>query len=675
MKNVAFVQARVNSSRYPRKILKKIHQKTLLEILLLRLKKSKKLSKIVVCTSRNSSDDEIVKISKKLKVDFFRGDEKNVLKRFYEASKIFKSENIVRITSDCPLTDPKLIDQMLNAHIRLKMDYTSNTNPPTFPDGMDIEIFRTKVLRKISKIAKTSYEREHVTILMKKSKILKKYNFESEENFSQLRVTIDYYEDYLVLKDIFKFFKGNLYFDHLKIITMLKEKKSTKDKNKMYIRDEGSKMTRSQKLWKTASGIIPGGTSLFSKNPNLFLPTKWPTYFSKTKDCYVWSIDNKKYLDLSYMGVGTNILGYNNKTIDKAVLNAVKKGNLSTLNSPEEVLLAKKLVELTPWADMVKFTRSGGEANAIALRISRASSKRNKVLFSGYHGWHDWYLAANISKKNSLNNHLMNNVPINGVPKNLSKNVVSFKANDFKDFKLQIKKNKDIGTVFMEIARNKYPSKSYLKKIRKICDEKKIVLIFDECTTGFRECMMGMHNKFKIYPDIAVYGKSLGNGYAINAIVGRKEIMENANKTFISSTFWTERIGFTAALSALDQIEKKEPWKHVIKLGKIIKHKVKVLSKKHKIKVDIFGIDSIPSFKFSYKSDLEYRTFLTQEMLKKNILATNAIYLCCKHKKSHFLKYFKILDNVFKIISKCEKRQILIEKMLKSPTRISGIRN
>ena len=246
--------------------------------------------------------------------------------------------------------------------------------------------------------------------------------------------------------------------------------------------------------------------------------------------------------------------------------------------------------------------------------------------------------------------------------------------NNLKDFK-KIRDNKDIGTVFMEVARVNYPSKKYLLNIKKICSENKITLIFDECTTGFRECMLGLHNKYRVYPDIAVYGKSLGNGYAINAVVGTNEVMTYANNTFISSTFWTERIGFTAGLKTLEELQKVKPWKKIISTGKYIKKNIKKISVKNKININIFGIDSLPSFKFNYKNDLAYRTLLTQEMLKHKILATNAIYVCYKHEKKHLKKYFKILNNVFKMIKKCEQNKNLINILLKSPVRISGIRN
>ena len=156
-------------------------------------------------------------------------------------------------------------------------------------------------------------------------------------------------------------------------------------------------LSKSEKMWSRAIRVIPGGNSMVSKNPNMFVPNKWPTYFTKAKGCYVWDLDKRKYTDISLMGVGTNILGYSNSKIDKKVLQIVKAGNISSLNSYEDVLLAEKILSFNAWADKVLFARTGAEANSISIRLSRIYTGKEKIAFCGYHGWHDWYLAANIN--------------------------------------------------------------------------------------------------------------------------------------------------------------------------------------------------------------------------------------------------------------------------------------
>ena len=217
----------------------------------------------------------------------------------------------------------------------------------------------------------------------------------------------------------------------------------------------------------------------------------------KAKGCYIWTLENKKLLDLSLMGCGTNTLGYSVKKIDNSVIRRIKNSNMSSLNCTEEVFLAKKLIQIHPWAEQVKFARTGGEANAIAIRIARAiQPKRQNVGICGYGGWHDWYLAANLKNKSSLNNHLFKNLEAIGVNKNLENTSFVFKYNNIESVKKLIK-DKKIGIILMEVQRNEKPEKNFLGEVRKLCNKHKITLIFDECTTGFRETYGGLHKNIK----------------------------------------------------------------------------------------------------------------------------------------------------------------------------------
>ena len=354
------------------------------------------------------------------------------------------------------------------------------------------------------------------------------------------------------------------------------------------------------------------------------------------------------------MGVGTNLLGYANSQVDNAVKKRISKGNMTTLNSLEEIMLAKKLLTMHSWADKARFTRSGGEANSVAIRLSRASTNRQKVAICGYHGWHDWYLAANIKDENSLSDHLLPGLKTDGVYSKLKGSVFTFKYNDFNGLKKIIRNNPEVGIIKMEVIRSEKPKNNFLKKIRKFADEKKLILIFDECTTGFRQTFGGIHKIYGVNPDILILGKALGNGYAINAVLGKKEIMDNIYNTFISSTFWTEASGYAAALKTLELMEKKKSWIYVTKLGLYIQKMWRILAKKNQISIKIKGIPALSSFLFK-KNNQIYKTLITQEMLKKNILATNSIYISTSHTKKDLQKYFKILDSTFSIIRKCQK--------------------
>ena len=424
------------------------------------------------------------------------------------------------------------------------------------------------------------------------------------------------------------------------------------------------KNKKNKNLYKFAKSIIPGGTTLFSKRPELHLPDKWPAYFSKSKKIYVWDLNKVKYLDM-FCAVGTSILGYCNDRVNKSVQNNVRKGNLSTLNCPEEIMLAKQMIKHHPWASMAKFTRAGGEANAVAIRIARACTKKKNVAFCGYHGWHDWYLSANINSKKNLDEHLMSGLNYDGIPENLKNTSFPFPYNNF-EYLAKLIEEKNIGIIKMEVMRNKEPQSSFLEKIREICDKKKIILIFDECTSGYRENMGGIHLKFKVNPDLAIFGKALGSGYAINAIIGKRKIMRKAENTFISSTFWGERVGYTAALSSIKEFERLKAFQQIENNGKLIKSIWSDVSKKYNVKIRIMGTNAIPSFEFC-NNHIKRKTFLTQEMLKNKILATNMIYITIFHHKDNIRKYIKILDKVFYDISKKKIKSILKSKICFKP--------
>lgn len=431
-------------------------------------------------------------------------------------------------------------------------------------------------------------------------------------------------------------------------------------------------MNKGQNLYNYAKKIIPGGTMLLSKRPEMFLPELWPSYYSKAKGCKIWDLDGKEYLDMSLMGVGTNTLGYANDIIDKEVRNVTRMGNMSTLNCPEEVYLAEKLIEMNPWSDMVRFARTGGEANSIAIRIARAATGKDNVAICGYHGWHDWYLSANRSQNDTLSTHLIPGLSVEGIPKSLAGTTFTFKYNDYDRLK-DLVLNHDIGIIKMEVYRNEKPKNNFLKKVRELANKNGIVLIFDECTSGFRENYGGIHLNYNIDPDIVIYGKTIGNGYALTAVVGKKSVMDAAQKTFISSTFWTERIGSTAALKTLELMRKINSWDIITKIGSEMSNGWKKLANDYKLEIKVSGLDAISTYSFKSKDHLKYKTYITQEMLKKGFLASTNFYASTAHNNSHLSSYFNALNEVFKKISECERDIIKIDELLETTICHGGL--
>lgn len=431
-------------------------------------------------------------------------------------------------------------------------------------------------------------------------------------------------------------------------------------------------MNKGQKLYKYAKKIIPGGTQLLSKRPEMFLPELWPAYYERAKGCEVWDLDGNKYVDMCLMGVGSCILGYADEDVDRAVKKTIDKGSMSTLNSPEESELAELLCRIHPWAQMARFARTGGEAMAIAVRLARAKTGKDLVLFCGYHGWHDWYLAANLADDKSLDGHLLPGLTPKGVPRSLKGTALPFSYNDTAGFLRLINSHKgSIAAVIMEPIRDRFPKGEFLETVRKTTKKLGIVLVFDEITSGWRLIPAGAHLKFGVNPDIAVFAKAMSNGYPMAAIIGNSEVMNIAQDTFISSTYWTERIGPVAALATIKKIREKNVPKYLSRIGKEVQQGWKESAKRHNLDIEVSGIYPLSHFTFRYKNPLVLKTLFTQLMLKKGFLASDSFYASYAHKDKYITAYLKASDEVFAFISRAlEKGKP--ERYLKGPVSHSG---
>lgn len=672
VKILAVVQARMRSTRLPGKVLREVNGKSLIEILLHRISKAKRVDKIVLATGNTSHNDVLATRVESLGYEVFRGNEDNVLDRYYQAAKTYHAATIVRITGDCPIIDPNIIDQVIDLHQGARVDYASNTIPPTFPDGLDTEVFSFEALEEAWKNAVTNYDKEHVTPFIKSSNQFRRQNFPNEVDLSAERWTVDEPEDLEVIQGILTHFAPNLDFSWTEVLELKRSHPKKFLANKGIKRNEGAEMGAGQKLYKRAKKIIPGGTMLLSKRPEMFLPDQWPSYFTRAKGCKVWDLDGREFVDLSIMGIGTNTLGYGQREVDNAVREVIEKGNMSTLNCPEEVHLAERLIQLHPWADMARFARSGGEANAIAIRIARAAAENENVAICGYHGWHDWYLSANLGNQSHLDGHLLPGLQPRGVPRGLQGTVLPFRYNDLDQLEDIVRKHQ-IGIIKMEVSRSTTPEIGYLEAVRQLATDQNIVLIFDECTSGFRETFGGLHLKYGVEPDMVILGKALGNGYAISAVLGRSEIMEMAESTFISSTFWTERIGPAAALKTLEIMEQEKSWEKITNTGRVIAKRWREISKKHELPLKVQGIPALVGFTIPVENELKYKTLLTQEMLKQGILAANSVYVCTEHTESVLEDYFEKLDPIFALIAECEAGRN-VDDLLEGPVCHSGFR-
>ncbi|ASM74626.1 3-aminobutyryl-CoA aminotransferase (plasmid) [Pseudosulfitobacter pseudonitzschiae] len=672
MTTVAIIQARMGSSRLPGKVMRTVAGHRVIDLVLDRLARATCIDKIVLATTDRLVDDVLAAHVSDRGYMVVRGSETDVLSRYARAAEAAGATTVIRITGDCPLIMPEIVDDAVERfRAGQPLDYLNNLDPPTFPDGFDVEIFTAEALRAADTRATEAFDREHVTPFLRREPEFRRATFCGSEDLSRIRLTVDEPDDLTTIERVLIALEPDIHFDLAALTNLIHRRPEIFTANNMIKRNEGASMGRGQKLWKRAKQIIPGGNMLLSKRAEMFLPDLWPAYFDRTEGARVWDLDGREFIDAGIMGIGTNTLGYSHPEVDDAVRDVVNKGNMSTLNCPEEVALAERLIEINPFADMVRYARSGGEANAIAIRIARAASGRDNVAICGYHGWHDWYLSANLSDDANLDGHLLPGLDPKGVPRSLAASTFPFLYNDFAALEALVSE-KNIGVIKMEVFRNVEPHDDFLHRVRKLATDKGIVLVFDECTSGFRETFGGLHMKYGVLPDMAVYGKTIGNGYALSAVVGRRAVMEAAQSTFISSTFWTERIGPAAALKTLEVMERERSWEGITAIGNDYRTRLNLVAEAHGVDIAISGLPSLTTWSVKSMTPAAHKTYITQEMLKAGFLAPPSFYASLAHTPQILDAAFAALDPVFARVAECRDRGDDITGLLDGPICHTG---
>jgi glutamate-1-semialdehyde 2,1-aminomutase len=435
--------------------------------------------------------------------------------------------------------------------------------------------------------------------------------------------------------------------------------------------------SRSNALYDEARRLIPGGTQLVSKRPEMFAPGLWPAYFREARGCEVVDLDGRTWLDMSAMGIGTCLLGYADPDVTAAVVARVQAGSMSTLNSPEDVELARALIELHPWAEQVRYARSGGEAMTVAVRIARAATGRSVIAFCGYHGWHDWYIAANRqvdASDDPLDGHLLPGLTPNGVPVELAGTALPFRYNRLDELEAIVDSTGDrLAAVVMEPTRHEHPDDGFLEGVRALADRVGAVLVFDEITSGFRFALGGVHLDYDVDPDIAVFGKAIGNGHPMAAVIGRRSVLDAAEESFISSTSWTEGVGPTAALATLAKMKRCDVAAHVDRIGGQLGRGLSTLAEERGIPLHVRGHPALSLWSFDHGQAGTLQTLFTVKMLDHGILSGAGFYTSFAHESQHVDRFLdaagQALDEVADAIENNDA-----DERLGSPTRHTGFR-
>ncbi len=399
-------------------------------------------------------------------------------------------------------------------------------------------------------------------------------------------------------------------------------------------------------LWRHAREVITCGTGLLSKRREQFDALEWPAYFSRCKGSRVWDLAGRSYLDMAG-GVGAILLGYSDPDVNRRVRRRMGLGGYCTLVSPEEIELAELLLALNPWAGQVRYARAGGEAVAMAVRIARAATGRSGILFCGYHGWHDWYLAANLGSESALDGHLLPGLRPLGVPRELLGTSHPFRYNNWESFESALAAAGDnFAAVVMEPMRSEWPRDNFLERVRDAARRRGAVFALDEVTSGWRFGFPGAHTTLGIEPDLAIYAKAMSNGFPCAAIVGRDEVMSASRQSFISSSFWTDGVGTAAALATIRKLQREDVFAHVNALGAELKSGLEALAKRRpSLRLVVSGMPPSPNLRFDLgELSHQAKVWHIRAMLERGFLVSSQLFLFHSHTQAHVRDYLSALD-------------------------------
>lgn len=650
--NLVIVQVRLGSSRLLDKAVKPILGKPAILHQLQRIKRGRLFDEVVCAIPDGANDDKLQLLLEENGYLCFRGSNDDVLDRYYQAALEFKPKNVIRITGDCPLFDARVMDEVVAVHVEHGNDYTSNIVEPTYPDGMDVEVFTFSILEQAWQQAVLYSEREHVTqyILKNEHKQFKIENVSNDDDLSSYRLTLDYEQDFLLIEKIYKaVYADKPNFSLSDIMHVLEKNSDWLSLNNQFSRNCGmqdslkkdslqNRYKKSELLLNRAIKTIPLGSQTFSKSKTHFPQGASPYFIEKGKGSHVWDADGNEYIDF-INGLLCISLGYNDADVNAAVQKQMQKGFSFSLATELEIKLAEKICEMVPCAEMLRFGKTGTDVTSAAIRLARAYTGKDHVLVCGYHGWQDWYIG---STSRSL-----------GVPEATKSLTHVFEYNDIasleKYFALY---PEQVAAVILEPMNTQYPRDNFLHKVKQITAKNSAVLIFDEIITGFRFAKGGAQEYFGVTPDLTTMGKGMANGLPISVVCGRADIMCLMEEIFFSGTFFGETLSMAAAYEVLTKITKQSVLEHITDMGQRIITGVTSLIKKHGL-TELLSISGHPAWSFLNFSAgdgfslWEIKTLFMQEMLLRGILISNTHNMSYAHSDADIAALMTAYDEVF----------------------------
>lgn len=653
-KVVAILQARTSSNRLPGKVLRPLLGQPMIQRQIERLRRAKNISRLVLATSVDPSDDELAAFAASIGVDVVRGSLDDVLSRFMTAVARFPAETYVRLTGDCPLTDPAVIDRLIEKHRASGADYASNCETPTFPDGLDAEVMTADALKRADREAKQAADREHVTLYIRQHpQAFRLENMESGRALGDERWTVDTKEDLAFVEAVYqRLYAGNPAFGMEDVLRCLEKEPNLREINSGHARNEGlMKSLRKDELAKRyqksvewlarAEASIPLGSQTFSKSRTHYPMGVSPYFIQKAKGARAWDLDGNEYVDFVSSLCSVN-LGYADADVNDAVKNQLDEGVIFSLPHPLETLVAEKMKEMIPCAEKVRFGKNGSDATAGAIRVARAATGRDHVLVCGYHGWQDWYIGSTARNK--------------GVPAATRSLTHSIPYNDLDAARKALEERRgQVAALILEPMNVFWPKKGYLEGLRELTREHGVVLVFDETITGFRYAKGGAQELFGVTPDLATFGKGLANGFPLSAVAGRADLMKEMEEIFFSFTFGGETASLSAALATMEKIQKQPVIETMTSQGKRILEGLDGLIKKHGCG-DFLETGGHPTWSFFIVKDKapytawQIKTLYFQEMFARGVLTVGSHNLSYSHGDAEVAHLLKAYDEVLPIL-------------------------
>jgi glutamate-1-semialdehyde aminotransferase/spore coat polysaccharide biosynthesis protein SpsF (cytidylyltransferase family) len=582
---VAIVQARLGSTRLPGKTLADISGQPMISWVVRRVERARRVDKVIVATTDDPSDDPLAEFCGSAGFGCFRGSTDDVLDRYVAAAKFMGADTVVRITGDCPLIDPDIIDEVVAAFEATGADYASNVLRATYPEGLDVEVVSLAALERAARTAKNPSDREHVTAYIRNTE-----EFETASVVSQLsrrvtdiRLSVDEPEDLKLIRAIYERLPGNpVDSSSADVLTILDREPSLLNLNAHIIRDRGYylslasdepiepsmlELSKSMALMARAARVVPSYTQTFSKNPTQFVRGAAPLYLQSGLGSRVSDVDGNEYIDY-ILGLGPIILGHRNERVMAAVQEQLGQGSIFSLPHPIEVEVSELLTDLIPSAEMVRFGKNGSDATSGAVRLARAYTGRDVIACCGYHGWQDWFIGSTTRAK--------------GVPQAVRDLTVTFVYNDLASLQRIFNAHPGgVAAVILEPFVSTLPEPGFLEGVRELAQRQGAVLIFDEVITGFRLANGGAQEYFGVTPDLTCLGKAMANGFPLSAIVGKADVMKMLDEVFFSFTFGGEAVSLAAAKATISEFMENDVIGHLWAQGQKLKDGLNVLAETH----------------------------------------------------------------------------------------------